>query len=114
MTEVLKASHDRWRARWKELALERHKKLSAVEALHKPERRYTYGDGGEMSWASVDDVIDYFGDDEVTADKVDYFEVCAECGRIELSQVEEYDERGYLEAMWPCKTAKALGLAGGA
>lgn len=89
--------------------------VSKVIALHKPERRYQLkGCEDEGSWDTPERVLEAYDDGVNEAREVTYFEICKECGRIEMNQVnlmELYgDEWGYETAIWPCLTAKAMGV----
>ena len=79
--------------------------LAPILALHKPEKRFRPVGISERSWDTVEAAREHsHGDYE----GVWSFEVCAECGRVELGQLREYaDEWGYCGSLWPCKTFKA-------
>jgi hypothetical protein len=81
-------------------------RLDAVLALHKPERRYTFGDAG-YSCLTKRDAAEVF---EVSFDRIEHFDICAHCGDIEMAEGCEHD---YKESLWPCATAKAAGVEGG-
>jgi hypothetical protein len=79
----------------------------AVGELHNEEKRYYLDESGENSWDSVQDVIDYYGDDEVTPEQVKSFSVCSECGRLEINLAKLGDfDYAYESSHWPCPTAK--------
>lgn len=78
--------------------------VAAVLALHKPERRYTFGDAG-YSCATKRDAAEVF---EVSFNEIEHFDICAHCGEIEMAEGCDHD---YKESLWPCATAKAAGVA---
>jgi hypothetical protein len=78
-------------------------RLEAVLALHKPDRRYTFGDAG-YSCATKRDAAEVF---EVSFNEIEHFDICAHCGDIES---DDDPDRSYRESLWPCKTAKAAGV----
>jgi hypothetical protein len=78
--------------------------LDQVRALHQPQKRWQHPDC-EGSFASRQEALDW---DDCDPDDLTFFTVCLVCGEIEMSNSE--GERDYMEAMWPCATAKALGL----
>jgi hypothetical protein len=75
--------------------------VDAALALHRPEKRYH---DGSAEW-STDDPSEIAEEHDYPLDEVPYFEVCAHCGEIEMSQS---DHASYLESMWPCATVRAL------
>jgi hypothetical protein len=75
--------------------------VDAALALHQPEKRYH---DGSAEW-STDDPSEIAEEHDYPLDEVPYFEVCAHCGEIEMSQS---DHASYLESMWPCATRRAL------
>ena len=79
--------------------------LAPLLALHKAEKRFRPEGINERSWDTVEAAREHsHGDYE----GVWSFEVCVECGRVELEQLREYaDEWGYRESLWPCKTFEA-------
>lgn len=79
-------------------------KIDAALRLHTPERRYTTADG-EASWDTPEDCS---ADNDIPLESVEHFVVCAHCGSIEMG--DEGSEREYASSMWPCDTAKALGM----
>jgi hypothetical protein len=79
--------------------------IDAALRMHKPERRYTTPDG-EASWDTAQDCA---ADNDIPIEAVGHFDVCAHCGSIEMG--DEGGEREYRESMWPCATAKALGIS---
>jgi hypothetical protein len=79
-------------------------KIDAALRLHTPERRYTAA-GGEASWDTADDCA---AANEIPVESVEHFDVCAHCRSIEMG--DEGSEREYASSMWPCSTAKALGV----
>lgn len=88
--------------------------LGRVLALHKIETRWTHpdwtGSFDTREEASEWDYDESMGDDDKS--QVGSFEVCAECGRIESEQLKESgDDWSYRESLWPCATAKAMGVA---
>lgn len=88
--------------------------LAPIRALHQPEERCHDGEG---TWSVTREVweTDFRGHDWL--DDPEVFLVCAECGGIEMhvSRGEEHgDSHDYLDALWPCPTAKALDAIEGA
>lgn len=81
----------------------------AVLELHKEQVRYYLDESGDMSWDSSDDVIAYYGDDEVSIEQVKTFSVCAECARLEinLAKLGDYDY-AYESSHYPCRTRQAI------
>ena len=79
--------------------------LAPILALHKAEKRFRPEGNHERSWDTLEEAREHsYGDYE----GVWSFEVCAECGRVELEQLHDHaDEWGYCESLWPCKTFKA-------
>lgn len=92
--------------RMQEVAQEAHDALGRVRELHTPEKRWQI-DITEGSYDSREDAIEDWCecDGECRCEPV-YFEVCAECGRIESGDDDR--EWSYRESIWPCATAKAL------
>ena len=87
--------------------------IEAVKMLHVPARRYQVlgvdersFDSAEEAATSAEEAAEWLDDD---VGGVTYFEVCAECGRVESGQLREYgDEWSYRESLWPCRTATIL------
>jgi len=73
----------------------------AARELHAKETRYSYNEG-ITSAATEAKAREDQGDD--VAEELHTFDVCAECGRIELEHSDEYEA-----SVWPCPTAKVLG-----
>jgi hypothetical protein len=97
----MQADHDQVLA---EVVAERDRLRAAVDdvlALHRSEKRYH---DGSAEW-STDDPSEIAEEHDYPLDEVPYFEVCAHCGEIEMSQS---DHASYLESMWPCATVRAL------
>lgn len=82
--------------------------LHAVIKLHRPTTRYSPAGEGEFSWPTLEAMHeDGYDDGEYTT-----FDICAECGRIEAEMADRSggEEWAYLESLWPCATARALGI----
>jgi len=86
--------------------------LDRVEALHKPEKRWTHpdwtGSFDTREEAAEYDYDEAMGDDQKS--QVEFFEVCAECGRVESEQLSEAGDGdwSYRESLWPCETIAAI------
>ena len=100
--------------------LEEAAKVEAVRVLHKPEKRWQPYEGFESSFATEDEALRSLDDldvgvvvlENITEHGTPYFEICAECGRIDADQLDEFGEDwSYREGLWPCRTAKALGVS---
>lgn len=86
-----------------------------VRALHHPVTRWHPPDCAEASWDTALDAAEWLcdGDDPTPEDvaRMASFDICAECGRIETA-AEQRDPGtepiAYLNALWPCATARAL------
>ncbi|MFG3340560.1 hypothetical protein [Glycomyces sp. NPDC048151] len=76
----------------------------AVGALHVRERRYTDPDGNG-SWTTA---ARCSAEADIPMAEVEHFDICAHCGELEMSFSVPIAD--YMDAMWPCATAKALGL----
>lgn len=101
--------HNDWRmrARSAETRVEQLQgQRDAVCGLHKPERRYTPNLAESCSFDTPEEAAEY---DDIDIELVAHFDVCAHCGSIEMDDGDSYG-RDYRESLWPCKTAKALGL----
>lgn len=79
------------------------KAVAAARRRHRPEQRYT-DTTGESSYDTAADAAEAFG---IPVTAVHYFLICAHCGDIEMG---DEDGRDYRESLWPCATAKDLGL----
>ncbi|GAB3224236.1 hypothetical protein GCM10027447_12650 [Glycomyces halotolerans] len=77
-------------------------RLDAAAKLHKPERRYTNPEG-ECSFDDEEEASDWF---DLPIDRLSFFDVCERCGDLETHD----SDREYRDSIWPCKTARALGL----
>lgn len=75
----------------------------AVLALHTVEKRWQSNRDEERSFDTAEEAAEYH---DMAVEEMTFFEVCYECGRIEMSQSDECD---YLDALWPCATVAALG-----
>ena len=64
------------------------------------------------SWDSAEDAAEAGSwGDEPSREEMLFFEVCAECGRIEQSSQPDLTDAGrsdYLESLWPCLTVRTL------
>lgn len=78
-------------------------RLDKAAELHKPERRYTPDDG----ITSYDTAREAAGAEDIPLDTVTFFEVCSHCASIEQGDHGGHD---YRESLYPCDTARALGL----
>ena len=84
--------------------------VEAVETLHRAERRYLAPGFSTWSFDSAAEAAEWLDD---PIDAVTFFEICAECGRIESGQLAESGEEwGYRASLWPCRTAAVLDRAG--
>lgn len=81
-------------------------RLATLTELHKPERRYTPNLAESCSFDTPEEAAEY---DDIDIDLVTHFNVCAHCGPIEMGDGDPYG-RDYRESLWPCETAKTLGL----
>jgi hypothetical protein len=78
---------------------------NAITSLHKSERRWTHPDF-TGSFATQQEAEEHSDTANVRAS---FFEICAECGRIESEQPKESgQEWSYRESLWPCRTYKNL------
>lgn len=77
--------------------------VDAALRLHTPERRYTTT-GGEASWETAEDCAE---DNDIPLEAVKHFDVCVHCASIETG---DDSDRDYRESLWPCDTAKSLGV----
>lgn len=87
-------------------------RLDAASALHHRTVRYWVEGYEEHSWATREDLIEYYGGIEDVPGQITVWALCAECARIErnLASTYDLDEWGYVQE-WPCPTAVALGVA---
>jgi hypothetical protein len=76
--------------------------IDAALRLHKPQRRYTTPDDFEASYDDPAWIVEAF---DIPIEKVESFAVCEHCGSIEMRGSVDYRE-----SLWPCDTAKALGV----
>lgn len=80
--------------------------LSArLRELHKPEIRYQPYSGYEYSFDTAEVAVEFADDSGVTVADIVTFEICAECGRIEMA---DDPGRNYSESLWPCPTMQAI------
>ncbi len=78
--------------------------IARIAALHRVERRYQVPEVLECSFDTPEEALEY-----ADGGVVSFFEICAECGRIESDQVREFgSDWAYREALWPCRTATML------
>ncbi|MHC6176224.1 hypothetical protein [Glutamicibacter sp. X7] len=81
--------------------------------LHRPVKRWQTHEADEGSFDTEADARAAYLDenDEEFEGEVPYFEICAECGRIEAGQMAEIGAEvwNYREGLWPCRTAKTWG-----
>lgn len=73
--------------------------VAAVLALHKPVQRW-FPRG-----------VFYVTEHEPREGYDDTFTVCDECARLEAGWVPFPDKDDYEDSMWPCRTARACGIA---
>jgi hypothetical protein len=96
-----------------DMAVELERELArvhdAITRLHTPEKRYQPHPDAEWS---VRDPKDCEDEDGNVVENPHVFEVCAECGRMEMlaDQHDPGDEcpHAYQDSLWPCPTAAAL------
>lgn len=79
--------------------------LRAVLALHKVETRWLPWSDATGSYVSYEEALDEESDEEPTS-----FEICAECGRIEMAEEQHglHDCPAYLNGLYPCATVRAI------
>ena len=92
--------------------------VQAVTALHKPERCWMPYEGAEVSYATEQEAIEAMEDCDlnqvamqaIAENGTPFFEVCAECRRVENGPCEGecVREMGYLTSLWPCPTVAAV------
>ena len=109
---------ERERAFLLDLARKQQATLEAVLAVHKPEKRWMPYDGAGVSYNTEREALEATEDvdlnsvvmEDIAENGVPFFEVCAECKRIEDSPCEGECtlEAGYRESIWPCRTIQAL------
>lgn len=82
--------------------------LDRIRSLHQPVHRYCDLDG-ERSWDTVEEAAEAL---DISPGEVDHFDVCKHCSMVESSLWHLNDEEvpWYLESIWPCATAKAIGI----
>lgn len=95
--------------------------LEAVNALHKPEKRWMPYEGAGVSYDTEREALEATEDadlnqvalEELATNGVPFFEVCAHCKHIEDSPCEGECtlEAGYRESIWPCPTVKSIATA---
>jgi hypothetical protein len=94
--------------------------LDAVLALHQPVKKWEPYEGAGYTFATEAAALEALGDVDVNSvvlegiatNGLPFFEVCAECGRIESEQLSELGEEwGYQESLWPCATVAAITTA---
>lgn len=92
--------------------------VKAVVALHEPERCWMPYEGAEVSYATEQEAIEAMEDCDlnqvamqaIAENGTPFFEVCAECRRVENGPCEGecVREMGYLTSLWPCPTVAAV------
>jgi hypothetical protein len=92
--------------------------IKRVQSLHKPEKCWMPYEGAGFSYATEQEAIDALDDcdvntivlESIAENGMPYFEVCAECRRVENGprEGECVREMGYLTSLWPCPTFAAL------
>ncbi|MFW0772485.1 hypothetical protein ACLRGI_04885 [Paenarthrobacter nitroguajacolicus] len=90
--------------------------IEAVGALHKPEKRWEPYEGAGYTFLTREQALEAAGEEDLGAVAMEagpqFFEVCAECARVESEQLSESGEEwGYREALWPCKTTETFAAA---
>lgn len=90
--------------------------LDAVRALHKPETWWEPYEGYGSAYSTRERAIEELDGLDVSVHAVAPapFQMCTHCKMIEDSPCEGEctSEAGYIEALWPCATAKLLNPAG--
>lgn len=83
--------------------------LAHVRELHRRQQRWERSDAAG-SFESKEDAEAW--DDVEGVDLGPSFAICSECGRIEAEANEDAgpDDWGYRESLWPCLTARTLGV----
>lgn len=76
--------------------------LTTVLDLHRPEKRYQPWEACDHSWDTAQEAADA-GCVELA--EVSHFEVCGQCGDIEMA---DENDRDYRESLWPCPTFRAV------
>lgn len=84
------------------------KAVGYIRDLHSVEKRYQSSPDSEESYDTAEQVA---REQDIALADVTFFEVCAECGRIEMDMQDDWDERAYKESLWPCATAIRLALS---
>jgi len=87
--------------------------VRAVRELHQEETRYQPWPDYEGSFDSAEAIAEHFGEPDAGEEwprEPHTFGICTECGRIEREANEGHDEWSYRESLWPCPTAKAVGV----
>ena len=79
---------------------------AAVLAPHAPVQRWLPYPDADWSYETEAEAAEWDDDTVPTP-----FTICRECGRIEMSNSEDGFGRAYDTALWPCATARALGVA---
>jgi hypothetical protein len=79
--------------------------LATARGLHQMERRYT-DESYETSYDTRQEAAEALG---ITPGAAVYLDVCSHCGSMEMDAGSD----DYKDSLWPCDTAKALGLDGG-
>lgn len=87
--------------------------LEWVEALHRPVKKWEPYEGAGYSFNTRDEALEAGGEEDLGVVAIEagpqFFEVCAECSRVESEQLSETGEEwGYRESLWPCPTIKAI------
>lgn len=91
--------------------------LFTVRALHQPIVMFQVAGLEEYgAWDSREAALEWASDgvepgQEAPEPTLTTFRICAECARLErdVMQQHEVDQWGYLNALWPCRTATAGG-----
>jgi hypothetical protein len=79
--------------------------LEQVKALHRKETRYSVSGYEDHSWESMEDLADWFGEDDMPSpESITTFDVCSECARMEWIMTDFH----YIgeQSAWPCSTAR--------
>lgn len=85
--------------------------LEAVEALHRPEKRWMPYRDADCSYDTAEEAaLDFSHSYTTDPSQMPYFEVCAHCKTVEdgVCEGECTRENGYRESLWPCPTIKVI------
>jgi hypothetical protein len=77
--------------------------LQAVRDLHRRETRWQPSPDADYSYDSEEECREFMDD---LADQPYTFDICAECGRVEGSNRDDF---GYDASVWPCLTRRVMG-----